>query len=54
MVQRHGESVVAIPGATSVNQARANAETLGLELTGEELETLDVAGAAAEKRLKGL
>ncbi len=41
VVQFHGESVVAIPGASSENQAKSNAATLGLVLTPKELEALD-------------
>jgi aryl-alcohol dehydrogenase-like predicted oxidoreductase len=54
VTQRHGESVVAIPGATSVNQARSNAKALRIKLTTEELDRLDLAGREAEKRLKKL
>lgn len=54
VTQRHGESVVAIPGATSVNQARSNAAALRIRLAPEELDRLDLAGREAEKRLKKL
>ena len=39
--QRHGERVVAIPGASSVSQAESNAASMRLALTSEELATLD-------------
>ncbi|MFO8043474.1 MAG: aldo/keto reductase [Alkalispirochaeta sp.] len=51
--QRHGEQVVAIPGASSVSQAQSNAEALAIELSPEELDRLGDAGLEAERRLKG-
>jgi aryl-alcohol dehydrogenase-like predicted oxidoreductase len=36
----HGDTVVAIPGASSAEQARRNAAAMSLELDGEELESL--------------
>lgn len=52
VVQRHGSSVVAIPGATSVAQAQSNAAAMEITLTSEELDRLDHAGREAEGRLK--
>ncbi|TVQ39363.1 MAG: aldo/keto reductase [Spirochaetaceae bacterium] len=54
VVQRHGTRVVAIPGATSVNQAQSNANALALNLSQRELQRLDLAGRDAERRLKQL
>ncbi|TVR69285.1 MAG: aldo/keto reductase [Spirochaetaceae bacterium] len=54
VVQHHGESVVAIPGATSVAQARSNAAAMDITLTREDLDRLDHAGREAERRLKRL
>ncbi|MFW5826447.1 MAG: aldo/keto reductase [Alkalispirochaeta sp.] len=51
--QRHGEQVVAIPGASSVSQARSNAQALRIQLAPEELDRLGDAGLEAERRLKG-
>ena len=51
-VQRHGTTIVAIPGASSVRQAQSNAESMNITLTSEEIETLDQLGIAAEKKLK--
>ncbi len=53
-VQRHGTTIVAIPGASSVNQAASNAAALGISLTAEQIQRLDDAGAEAERRLKKL
>lgn len=53
-VQMHGTSVVAIPGASSVEQARSNAGALAIRLSAEELQELDDAGREAERRLKKL
>ena len=50
-VQRHGHQIVAIPGASSVRHAVANAEVMNIRLTTEELETLDELGREAENRL---
>jgi aryl-alcohol dehydrogenase-like predicted oxidoreductase len=52
VIQRHGELVVAIPGASSVSQARSNADALKVSLTPEELDLLADAGLEAERRLK--
>ena len=54
VVRRHGTAVVAIPGATSVAQAEANAAAQRIELSSEELERLGEAGLDAERRLKRL
>ncbi|MFP4643749.1 MAG: aldo/keto reductase [Spirochaetales bacterium] len=51
IVQRHGQQIVTIPGASSVGQARANAESMRVSLSEEELETLDSRGLEAESRL---
>lgn len=40
VTQRHGETVVAIPGASSVTQAQSNAKAMSLRLDAEELEEL--------------
>ena len=40
VTQRHGASVVAIPGASKVSQAQSNARAMGLRLDSEELEEL--------------
>ncbi len=50
-VQRHGETVVAIPGASSVSQAEANAGTLAIVLTPSEIARIDEASRDAETRL---
>lgn len=50
-VQRHGASVVAIPGASSVSQAASNADALRIRLSQAELDELSAAGAEAERRL---
>jgi len=41
VVQFHGETVVAIPGATSVSQAASNAAAGDLRLSGAELARID-------------
>ncbi len=41
LVRRHGSSVVAIPGASSVSQAEGNAAAMRLELAEEQLEEID-------------
>lgn len=46
VIQRHGDLVVAIPGATKVSHAVENAAVLGMELTEEEVERLDTASEA--------
>jgi aryl-alcohol dehydrogenase-like predicted oxidoreductase len=46
LVDAHGETVVAIPGASNERQARENAGALGFELRPEEIETLDRASRA--------
>lgn len=51
-VQRHGETVVAIPGASSVSQAQSNGDSLAITLKPEELDRIDEAGREAEARLK--
>ncbi|MEX2442435.1 MAG: aldo/keto reductase [Alkalispirochaeta sp.] len=53
VTQRHGERVVAIPGASSVSQARSNAEALSVTLSPDELDRLGEVGWEAERRLKG-
>lgn len=50
-VQRHGTHIVAIPGASSTNQATSNAEALNITLSATELEDLAAAGAEAEAKL---
>ncbi len=50
-IQRHGNHIVAIPGATSVDQATSNAQALGVRLSQEELDELGRAGEAAETKL---
>ena len=52
VTQRHGELIVAIPGASSVSQAHSNAAALEVTLTPEELDLLADAGTEAEQRLK--
>ncbi|MFP4331598.1 MAG: aldo/keto reductase [Spirochaetaceae bacterium] len=52
-VQFHGSRIVAIPGASSVTQARSNAKAMELTLSTDELYELAEAGSEAEKRLKG-
>ena len=37
----HGETIVAIPGATRAEQARSNAEAMNIELSKEEVDELD-------------
>ena len=50
VTQRHGTSVVAIPGASSVKQAESNARAMSLRLAAEELEDLaDTASRVAAK-----
>ncbi|TVQ23510.1 MAG: aldo/keto reductase [Spirochaetaceae bacterium] len=51
-VQRHGETVVAIPGASSVAQAESNAATLAITLTPSEITRIDEASRDAETRLR--
>ena len=51
--QRHGRRVVAIPGASSVSQARSNAAALSIKLSEDELDRLGEAGREAERKLKG-
>lgn len=51
-VQRHGETVVAIPGASSVSQAQSNADSLAIALKPDEIDRIDEAGREAEARLK--
>jgi aryl-alcohol dehydrogenase-like predicted oxidoreductase len=53
VTQRHGEQVVAIPGASSVSQARSNARALAIQLSSEELDHLGEIGLEAERSLKG-
>jgi aryl-alcohol dehydrogenase-like predicted oxidoreductase len=52
VIQRHGQSIVAIPGASSPGQARSNAEAMKLRLSNEELDILGDAGLEAEGHLK--
>jgi aryl-alcohol dehydrogenase-like predicted oxidoreductase len=49
LLQFHGDTVVAIPGATSVEQARDNAGAMSLTLTADELDRLDRASAIFKK-----
>lgn len=50
VTQRHGTSVVAIPGASSVKQAESNARAMSLRLAAEELDDLaDTASRVAAK-----
>jgi aryl-alcohol dehydrogenase-like predicted oxidoreductase len=53
VTQRHGDAVVAIPGASSVRQAQSNAASMSVHLSPAELDLLDAAGREAEQRLKG-
>ena len=53
VVQRHDRLVVAIPGASSVQQAESNADALQIRLSGPELDELSEAGLEAERALKG-
>jgi len=41
LVNRHGETVFAIPGASNIGQAKANTETLTFSLDPEEMERID-------------
>lgn len=43
VVSAHGETIVAIPGATSTSHAKENAEAMDVELTQQELRQLDEA-----------
>ncbi len=54
VTQRHGEMVVAIPGASSVEQARSNAEAMSIRLSNEELDRLGDVATEAERALKKL
>jgi len=49
LIQFHGDTVVAIPGASSVKQAKQNAAVMDFELTGEELKTLDAVSRSAAR-----
>lgn len=51
VIQRHQSRVVAIPGASSVEQAESNAAVLELRLSGPELEELSEAGLEAQATL---
>ena len=42
VINVHGETVVAIPGASSVSQAISNAQAMNINLTSEEINTIDV------------
>lgn len=53
-IQRHGTTMVAIPGATSVRQAQSNAAAQTIRLTTTEIQQLDTMGIEAERRLKKL
>ena len=46
MIQFHGDTVVVIPGATSVRQAEQNAATLKVTLTSDQLKRIDEASRA--------
>jgi aryl-alcohol dehydrogenase-like predicted oxidoreductase len=48
LVHFHGETVVAIPGATKASQAQDNAASLAFELTKDELDYLDRVSAAIQ------
>jgi aryl-alcohol dehydrogenase-like predicted oxidoreductase len=52
VIQRHGKTIVAIPGASSAGQARSNAEAMKVRLSETELDLLSEAGLEAESRLK--
>lgn len=54
VTQRHGDRVVAIPGAGSPAQAESNARAMTIRLSKTELDELSEAGLEAEKRLKKL
>jgi len=45
----HGGMVFAIPGASNAQQAESNARSMALELTGEEMKTLDQASKQIQK-----
>jgi len=49
LTRRHGTSVVAIPGASSVSQAESNAGSMRLELSAEQLDEID----AVSRRVAG-
>ncbi len=54
VIRRHGERIVTIAGASSARQAEANAGAMSVELTEEEMRTLDSLGAEAEQALSEL
>lgn len=49
LTNRHGGTVFAIPGASNPQQAVSNAESMKLQLTGEEMETLNQASTELQK-----
>ena len=49
LIQFHGDTVVAIPGASSVKQAQQNAAVMDFELTSDELHTLDTVSRSVAK-----
>lgn len=51
-VQMHGTRIVAIPGASSAEQAASNAAALAVRLSAQELAELDEKGREAERSLK--
>lgn len=46
IIRRHGDTVVAIPGASSVSQAESNAGAMQVDLTGEDFARLDHAAVS--------
>jgi diketogulonate reductase-like aldo/keto reductase len=49
LTNRHDGTVFAIPGASNTQQAVSNAQSMKLQLTGEEVETLNQASAELQK-----
>ncbi len=49
LIQFHGDTVVAIPGASSIKQAQQNAVVMDFELTSDELHTLDAVSRSVAK-----
>lgn len=49
LIHVHGDTVVAIPGATKAGQARDNVEAMSFNLTADEMDSLDRASALFKK-----
>jgi aryl-alcohol dehydrogenase-like predicted oxidoreductase len=49
LIHVHGDTVVAIPGATKAGQARDNVEAMSFKLTADEMDSLDRASALFKK-----